>query len=174
MATNAATLREEGFGETQRRDTWWVQPMAMAAAFIVFIIYATFRGLINRDFQFGHGTAVYPESAYFLSPFYSPLLGMPEWMPKWIAPAIFVMWMPAGFRLTCYYGRKAYYRALFLDPPGCAVAEYCTKNYRGELVFWAFDNIRLYFLCLALGLVCMHIYHVIEAFRWPAEGGGMT
>src|SRR5262245_18416707 len=29
MSTNAATLREEGFGQTQRRDTWWVQPMAM-------------------------------------------------------------------------------------------------------------------------------------------------
>ncbi len=45
MATNAAALREQGFGETQRRDTWWVQPLAMGAAFVVFIIYATFRGL---------------------------------------------------------------------------------------------------------------------------------
>ena len=66
MATNAAMLREERFGETQRRDNWWVQPVAMATAFVAFIIYATFRGLINRDFQFGHGTAVFPESAYFL------------------------------------------------------------------------------------------------------------
>ena len=59
-----------------------------------------------------------PESAYFLSPFYSPLLALPSWVPAWIAPAIFVMWMPAGFRLTCYYGRKAYYRAFFLRSAG--------------------------------------------------------
>jgi hypothetical protein len=175
MATNAATLREEGFGETQRRDTWWLQPLAMAAAFVVFIIYATFRGLINRDFQFGHGTAVYPESAYFLSPFYSPLLALPSWVPAIFGPAIFVMWMPAGFRLTCYYGRKAYYRSLFGDPPACAVAEFCKPHYKGERGFWAFQNIHRYFLYLALLLVCMHIYHVTEACRWPAAGGeGMT
>ena len=55
MATNAATLREQGFGETQRRDTWWVQPLAMGAAFVAFIIYATFRGLINATFSLGMG-----------------------------------------------------------------------------------------------------------------------
>ena len=54
-----------------------------------------------------------------------------------MAPAIFVMWMPAGFRLTCYYGRKAYYRALFGDPPACAVAEFCKPHYKGERGFWA-------------------------------------
>ena len=51
-----------------------------AAAFVAFIIYATFRGLWNAEYQFGHGVVgpngepVHPESAYFLSPFYSPLL----------------------------------------------------------------------------------------------------
>jgi hypothetical protein len=153
-----------------------VQPLAMAAAFVVFIIFATFRGLYNADFEFGHGTPTYPESAYFLSPFYSPLLPIRAWfpwMPNWIGPAIFVMWMPAGFRLTCYYGRKAYYRSLFGDPPACAVAEFCKPHYKGERGFWAFQNIHRYFLYLALLLVCMHIYHVIEACRWPGEGGGM-
>ena len=56
MATNAATLKEQGFGQTQRRDTWWVQPLAMGAAFVAFILYATFRGMINTHFMFGHGT----------------------------------------------------------------------------------------------------------------------
>jgi hypothetical protein len=174
MSTNAATLKEERFGQTQRRDTWWVQPVAMGAAFIAFIVFATFRGLINRDYQFGHGTAVLPESAYFLSPFYSPLLAMPSWMPSWVAPAIFVMWMPAGFRLTCYYARKAYYRSLFGDPPACAVAEFCRNNYKGERGLFIFQNLHRYFLYFALLLVCMHIYHVIEACRWPAAGGGLT
>ena len=30
---------------------------------------------------------------------------------------------PLDFRATCYYYRKAYYRAFFLDPPACAVGE---------------------------------------------------
>ncbi len=123
MSTNAATLTEQGFGTTERRDAWWLQPLAMAAAFVVFIVYATFRGLYNADYQFGHGTSVLPDSAYFLSPFYSPLLVLPKWVPAILGPAVFVMWMPAGFRLTCYYARRAYYRALFADPPACAVAE---------------------------------------------------
>jgi hypothetical protein len=173
MATDAAVLREEQFGATHRRDAWWVQPLLMGAAFVVFIIYATFRAFWNAEYQYGHGTDVLSEHAYFLSPFYSPLLALPDWVPKWLGPAIFVMWMPAGFRLTCYYARKAYYRALFGDPPACAVAEFCKNNYKGERGLWSFQNFHRYFLYLALLLVCMHIYHVIEASRWPS-GGGMT
>ncbi|HVT30570.1 MAG TPA: hypothetical protein VHE81_21350 [Lacipirellulaceae bacterium] len=173
MSTNAATLTEQGFGTTERRDAWWLQPLAMAAAFIVFIIYATFRGLYNGDYEYGHralSNSLYPDSAYFLSPFYSPLLVLPKSM-AWICPAIFVMWMPAGFRVTCYYGRRAYYRALFADPPACAVAEICKKNYKGERGAWIFQNIHRYFLYLALLLVCMHIGHVVEACRWPTASG---
>jgi hypothetical protein len=174
MATDAAALHQEGFGQSQRRDAWWVQPMLMATAFVAFIIYATFRGFWNADFEYGHGAKfnnLHPESAYFLSPFYSPLLALPSWVPAFLGPAIFVMWMPAGFRLTCYYARKAYYRSLFADPPGCAVAEFCKNNYKGERGLWGFQNLHRYFLYLALLLVCMHIYHVIEACRWPAGEG---
>jgi hypothetical protein len=173
MATDAAMIHEEGFGETQRRDAWWAQPVIIAVSLIAFIVYATFRGIHNQHFQFGHGTDVLPESAYFLSPFYSPLLALPSWMPAWIGPAIFVMWMPAGFRLTCYYARKAYYRALFGDPPACAVAEACKKNYKGERGLWRFQNLHRFFLYLAMLLVLMHCYHVFEALRWPAAEGGM-
>jgi hypothetical protein len=174
MATDAAALHEERFGETQRRDAWWVQPLLMGSAFVVFIVYATFRGFWNADYQYGHGTDVVPEHAFFLSPFYSPLLALPSWVPAFLGPAIFVMWMPAGFRLTCYYARKAYYRALFGDPPACAVAEFCKNNYKGERGLWSFQNLHRYFLYLALLLVCMHIYHVFEACRWPAGEGRMT
>jgi len=173
MAIDATALHREGFGQTQRRDAWWVQPLLMGAAFVVFIAYATFRGFWNAEYQYGHGTEVLPEHAYFLSPFYSPLLALPSWVPAFLGPALFVMWMPAGFRLTCYYARKAYYRALFADPPGCAVAEMCKKNYKGERGAWVFQNLHRYFLYLALLLVCMHIYHVFEACRWPA-GENMT
>ena len=36
---------------------------------------------------------------------------------------ILVAWVPLGFRGTCYYYRKAYYRAFFWDPPACAIEE---------------------------------------------------
>ncbi len=58
-----------------------------------------------------------------ISPFYSPLIVLPSWLPAWISPAFLILWAPAGFRVTCYYYRKAYYRAFFLDPVACAVGE---------------------------------------------------
>ena len=33
-------------------------------------------------------------------------------------PALLILPFPLGFRLTCYYYRKAYYRAFFWSPPG--------------------------------------------------------
>ena len=34
-------------------------------------------------------------------------------------PALLVLPFPLTFRLTCYYYRKAYYRAFFWSPPAC-------------------------------------------------------
>ena len=58
----------------------------------------------------------------YLSPLFSPLI-TPDWLPTWFSPGIFILWIPLGFRATCYYYRKAYYRFYFADPPGCAVGE---------------------------------------------------
>ena len=61
-----------------------------------------------------------------------------------------ILIFPAGFRLTCYYYRKAYYRAFWADPPACAVGE-PRKSYWGEN-HWPllFQNIHRYFLYFAL------------------------
>src|SRR5213595_1554094 len=67
-----------------------------------------------------------------LSPFYSPNLGRWTPLPQWLSPAVLILWAPGGFRLTCYYYRKAYYRSFTLHPPGCAVAEGRRGEYRGE------------------------------------------
>ena len=58
----------------------------------------------------------------YLSPFFSPLIGQGI-LPAWFSPAILILWIPLGFRTTCYYYRKAYYRSYFADPPACAVGE---------------------------------------------------
>jgi hypothetical protein len=54
-----------------------------------------------------------------------------------------------GFRMTCYYYRKAYYRAFWQSPPACAVAEPHGK-YSGETKFpLIFQNAHRYFFVLA-------------------------
>ena len=98
--------------------------------FTAFVVYATIRA-----FQ---GTHYYVKP--YLSPFYSPCLGdcvegasdfgQPfEWCP--LSAALIILIFPLGFRMTCYYYRKAYYRAFWLSPPACAVAEPHT-SYSGE------------------------------------------
>ena len=95
------------FGETARRDRWWLPPVLVFAGFSLFIVYATWAAL-----QGAHYTV--PGTSY-LSPFYSPELWhppghpshhawfgeLPGWWPNWLpySPAIFILWAPAGFRL---------------------------------------------------------------------------
>lgn len=162
-------------GKTGRRDAWWASPLATALGLGVFIIYATFRAFYNADYELGHGAQmnpVFPDHAYLLSPFYSPLIILP-WLPTWISPALLILGGPGGFRLTCYYYRKAYYRAFFLDPPACAVGE-GRKAYHGETRLLLFQNIHRYFLYVALVFLVILSLDVVHATRWPVTGGGFT
>jgi hypothetical protein len=172
MASELASRHAYGFGRTERRDAWWVGPVATALVLGGFIVYATFRAAYNAEYQVGAGTGALPNHAYLLSPFYSPLLVFPS-LPAWLSPAFLILWAPGGFRLTCYYYRKAYYRAFFLDPPGCAVGEPRT-SYRGETKLLLFQNAHRYFLYLALVFLVILAIDVIHASLWPTEGGRMT
>ena len=63
------------------------------------------------------------------------------------------MWIPAGFRFTCYYYRGAYYKAFWLDPVACAVGE-PRKGYLGERYLpLVLQNVHRYFLYLALAFI---------------------
>ncbi len=90
-----------GFGATTRKDAWWIEPTLVGLGFAAFIIYATFRACENQFFEFGP----------YLSPFYSPKFTFDWWH---LSPAFLILWIPGGFRATCYYYRKAYYRAFLL------------------------------------------------------------
>jgi hypothetical protein len=75
-----------------------------------------------------------------------------------------------GFRATCYYYRKAYYRAFFLDPPACAVGEARGHGYGGETTFpLILQNLHRYFLYVALIFLLILWYDAIRAFWF--EGG---
>lgn len=169
MASTAVSPHRYGLGATNRRDNWWAGPLATAVGLGSFGIYATFRAIYNAEYVVGHSTQTLPESAYLLSPFYSPLLLFP-WLPSWLSPAFLILWAPGGFRLTCYYYRKAYYRAFFLDPPACAVGE--PRNaYQGETRLFLFQNLHRYFLYCALIFLIMLSIDVGHACIWPCGEG---
>jgi hypothetical protein len=166
MATGVAhATRSSQLGRTERRDAWWVGPLLTALGLGAFIVYATFRAFYNADYHVDRD-----DSAYLLSPFYSPLLVLP-FLPPWISPALLILWAPGGFRLTCYYYRKAYYRAYFLDPPACAVGESRGHGYRGETRLLLFQNLHRYFLYLALVFLVILAIDVVHACLWPTESG---
>ena len=168
MAAGAHTAGESRLGATQRRDAWWLGPLATAAGLGLFGVYATFRAFYNADYQVARSG-----SAYILSPFYSPLIVLP-WLPAWLSPALLILWAPGGFRVTCYYYRKAYYRSFFLDPPACAVGEARGHGYRGETRLFLFQNLHRYFLYFALIFLVILAIDVVHACIWPATGGGHT
>jgi hypothetical protein len=157
------------WGKTDRRDHWWVAPLATAVGLGIFIVYSTFRVFYNAEYHLGRGTETLPENAYLLSPFYSPLLVFP-WLPSWISPAMLILWAPGGFRVTCYYYRKAYYRAYFLDPPACSVGEGRGERYRGETRLLLFQNLHRYFLYLALAFLVILSIDVLLSCIWPLPG----
>ena len=155
--------------KTLRKDRWWLMPATTFVVFMAFIIYATFRAF------YGH----YYYSAPYLSPLYSPCLtdkcvegssdfGQPfSWWQ--LSPALLILVFPLGFRLTCYYYRKAYYRAFWLSPPACAVAE-PHKRYSGETRFpLILQNVHRWFWYAAVLVALVLSYDVLLAFG-PAEG----
>ena len=76
-----------------------------------------------------------------------------------------ILWAPAGFRLTCYYYRKANYKSLFLTPSACAVGGR-PQNYRGERFLLLFQNLHHYSLYLALVFCVILSYDGILSFSF--------
>ncbi|MFD6434939.1 hypothetical protein [Streptomyces venezuelae] len=150
-----------------RTDRWWLAPAATAAGLLAFIVYSTWRAFANADYY----------AAPYVSPFYSPCVaencepmkGGPNWeiFGSWwgLSPSILILIFPLGFRLTCYYYRKAYYRGFWASPPACAVAE-PHKKYTGETRFpLILQNIHRYFFYAAVPVAGILTYDAVLGFR---------
>ena len=174
----------EGFGKTDRTDAWWFVPVLQGIGLVCLIGYANYAAIFGaahyhfidngRDylspFYSPFQNAHYWHDGY-LSPFYSPYLGGFSWRPLWLSPALLVLIWPLGFRTTCYYYRKAYYRSFFHDPIGCAVGEYREK-YAGETKFpFILQNIHRYFLYAALVFVVILWADVVRACIFDGRFG---
>jgi len=167
MTSSAKTETHTHEGElTHRKDTWWLEPALVATGFTAFIVYATWRAMF--DVQFYEIPA-----AHILSPFYSP--NFKAYLPEWISPAAVILWMPAGFRATCYYYRKAYYRAYFMDPPACSVGHWGGKSYCGESAFpFILQNLHRYFFYLAVLVIGVLWYDALDALVPMFQGQGFN
>jgi hypothetical protein len=163
-------LERRRFGETLRRDAWWLPNMPVVVILGAFIAYATWAA-----FQNGHYT-----HGPYLSPFYSPeIFGdsphawfgpKPGWWPLWLpfSPALLILPIPASFRFSCYYYRGSYYKAFWADPPACAVGE-PRKTYLGERYFpLNVQNFHRYGLLASIIVWFILIYDVYAAF-WFAD-----
>jgi hypothetical protein len=144
-----------------RTGSWWTQGLPVILGLGGFGAYATYRAFEGAFFQWGP----------YLSPFYSPLIDIHHHYWPY-SPALLILAGPLGFRATCYYYRKAYYRAFFLDPAGCAIPER-KRNYAGETRFpFILQNAHRYFLYLAIVFIAFLWHDAVKAFFFP-DGFGV-
>jgi hypothetical protein len=169
-APSRARIRQR----TLRTDRWWLSPLLTSLGLATFIIYATIRSFVR--------TAYWVPEYHYLTPFYSPCLsdscvpGSSHFgtlfgeLPGIIPLGFVVLPFLLGFRLTCYYYRKAYYRSVWMSPPACAVAEPHAK-YTGETRLpLIIQNVHRYFFYVALVVSLINTYDAITAFH--GSGGG--
>ena len=156
-------------GATLRTDTWWLEPRSVILLLGSFAVYSTWAALQNAHYFV----------APYLSPFYSPCLAancqhvsLPLIGSWWtLSPAFLILWIPGGFRATCYYYRKAYYRSFFGSPPGCAVRD-VAKSYSGETRFpFILQNIHRYFFWLGIPVIAFLWWDAIMAFNFNGRVG---
>jgi hypothetical protein len=178
MATHLPVIggHEPGFGKTLRTDNWRTGPLITFLVFSLFVVYTTWAALQGNNYF----------ADPYLSPFYSPPLfidpsvhgaapvshawfgATPSWWPSSIisfSPALLILVFPGGFRFTCYYYRKAYYRSFAGSPPGCAVGPLAGKRkYRGETALLLIQNLHRYFLYAALAFIVLLGKDAVESF----------
>jgi hypothetical protein len=144
-----------------RRDLWWGKPALQFTALFSFFLYAFWAIMLDLDHFKVEGT-------HYVSPFFSPEIEISNW-PDWLSPALVLIWAPVGFRATCYYARKVYYRAFLVDPPGCAIGEFRKMDgkYKGESAWpWILNNLHRYFFYAAFILAVIHWYDFILAMKF--------
>ncbi|MGH3358140.1 MAG: hypothetical protein ACRDO7_05020 [Nocardioidaceae bacterium] len=163
--------------KTLRPDRWWVSPLGIGVILAFFIVYSTVRVFMNKWY--------WADESHYLTPLYSPCLSdscvpnsshfgtpLPE-IPSLIPLGLITLAVVGGFRVTCYYYRKAGYRSLWQSPSACAVAEPHAK-YTGETRFpLIVMNAHRYFFYLAALFLLINIYDAVLAFHGVGGGFGI-
>ncbi|WP_447006399.1 hypothetical protein ACRAKI_07950 [Saccharothrix isguenensis] len=161
-------MRAQIAQRTLRTDRWWLPPLTTFVGLLLISVYAAVRTFMGDHY--------WVDEYRYLTPMYSPCLTaecvpnaahfgrlLPE-LPGFLTPPVIIIPFLLGFRVTCYYYRKAYYRAAWLSPPACAVAEPHAK-YTGETRFpLVAQNLHRYFFYAASILLMINIYDAAFSF----------
>src|ERR1700751_4361705 len=138
-----AKTRAQISQKTLRTDRWWEQPALVAALLTIWVAYATVHRFIGEcvpgSSSLGHWIG-----------------SVPPIIPYAFVSLPFVL----GFRLSCYYYRRAYYRAFWRSPAACAVREPHAK-YSGETkVPLIAQNLHRYFFYAAFVIAALLTWDV--------------
>lgn len=192
MPTSASsTIHAKGFAKTLRTDKWWLYPGAVLFGLVCFLIYGLWSAWQADYYWYSAGASGF---GGYLAPFYSPLIfikegvagaapmehalfgAWPAWWPKWVppSPSLLILAIPGIFRFTCYYYRKAYYRAFTGTPPACAVGAVPRKRkvgYLGETGLMRVQNIHRITMYFAMFYILVFFYDAYLSFFRGGELG---
>jgi len=171
-----ANSRAQISDRTLRRDPWWRAPAVTATLLTIWVAYATVRVFMGRWY--------WVPQYHYLTPFYSPCISgsceagsnsLGTWfgkIPSIVPYAIVSLPFVLGFRLSCYYYRKAYYRAFWRAPAACAVRE-PHATYTGETRLpLILQNLHRYFFFAVILISVLNTYDAIDAFHGKTGGVG--
>ena len=194
MASTVPVKDINAVGATERNDGWWIEPLLVFLGLGAFIVYATWAAIqgefyameLPEEIVVPDGANAFEYVRPYLSPICSP--DLPRWFPEafgWyqLSPAFLILPFPGLFRATCYYYRKAYYRAFFTTPAACSVGgqpmgilawllnnplgRWFTgkKPYTGETVFpMAFQNLHRFTFYIAALFMLILAYDAFQGF----------
>ncbi len=162
---------------TLRKDPWWRAPAVTAILLTIWVTYATVHVFMGHWY--------YVPRYHYLTPFYSPCINgecvpgsssLGRWLPALppiIPYALVSLPFILGFRLSCYYYRRAYYRAFWRAPAACAVREPHAR-YTGETRFpLIMQNLHRYFFAATVLVSVLNTYDLIQAFHGKTGGVGL-
>ena len=185
MSSNTPiAIRSKGFANTLRNDRWWLYPALVLFGLVCFLVYGFWSAWQADHYWYSAGQGGF---GGYLAPFYSPLIFIkegvegaapmshalfgpwPSWWPEWIppSPSFLILAVPGIFRFTCYYYRKAYYRAFTGTPPACAVGALPRKGkkgYKGEAGLMIFQNVHRITMYFAMIYIVVFFYDAYLSF----------
>jgi hypothetical protein len=163
--------------KTLRTDPWWRSGAITATLLTLWVAYASVHVFIGKWY--------WVPRYHYLTPFYSPCVNgecvpgsstLGRWLPALppvIPYALVSLPFILGFRLSCYYYRRAYYRAFWRAPAACAVRE-PHGTYRGETRFpLIMQNLHRYFFAITVVVSVLNTYDLIQAFHGKTGGIGL-
>lgn len=156
-----------------RKDNWWIKPLIQGLIILIFIAYTTMILFLPENIV-GSGEFGNYHSPIFDLSITTPLAKAIGWPNTPLLPAaLLVLWIPIGYRATCYYMRRIYYRSFFGNPPACATngVNFRRGSYTGERMLpFILNNFHRWFLYFAIALALFHWVELPNAFNMGTNG----